>query len=139
MIVRFITWLAVIAAVCAGGFGLLPAAGASAAQPSPVADCNAHLRLTRSYTPQELQQGLNTMPADIKEYTDCYGVLQNQLLAEVGSGHVHSASATGSGGSFLPTPLLVVLGVLVVAAAGFGVVAVRRRKASAGGPTVDRR
>ncbi len=131
--------LGVIGALSTAAGGLLAPAGASAAQPSPVADCNAHLRLTRYYTPQQLQQGLNTMPADIKEYTDCYGVLQNQLLAELGSGHAHSASTTGSGGSFLPTPLLVVLGVLVVAAAGFGVVAVRRRNESAGGPTVDRR
>ena len=119
--------LGVIAAIGTAATGLLGPAGAWGAQPSPVADCNAHLRLTRYYTPQQLQQGLNTMPADIKEYTDCYGVLQNQLLAELGAGHVHSVPTAGSGGSFLPTPLLVVLGVLVLAAAGFGVVAVRRR------------
>jgi hypothetical protein len=91
-----------------------------------VADCNAHTRLTATYTPAQLRQALNTMPSDIKEYTNCYDVIQRQLLSEIGGIKAGSGS-WGGGSSFLPTPLLIVLGVLVVAAAGFAVVARRRR------------
>jgi hypothetical protein len=91
-----------------------------------VADCNAHTRLTATYTPAQLRQALNTMPSDIKEYTNCYDVIQRQLLSEIGG--IKAGGGSGGGGSsFLPTPLLIVLGVLVVAAAGFAMIARRRR------------
>lgn len=124
---RCIKFFAVAALVCAAGIGLRSPAGAVAAQPDPVADCSAHLRLTREYTPQQLQHALDTMSAETREYTDCYTVIQNQLLTQLGEHHGGHASGAGSGGSFLPTPLLVVLGVLVLASAGLGVVALRRR------------
>lgn len=122
VILRFVALLA----ACAVAAAVLSPADAAAAKPDPVADCNANARLTHHYTAQELQNALNTMPADIKEYTDCATVIQNQLLTQLGEGHVGPGS-TGSSGSFLPTPLIVVLAVLVVAAGGFGVVALRRR------------
>src|SRR5436305_10243606 len=76
---------------------------ASAAQSPPVSDCNAHGRLTHTYTPKQLQTALSTMPADIKEYTDCYDVIQRALVADVGGQHVSgSKDSTSSGGSFLP-------------------------------------
>jgi hypothetical protein len=68
------------------------------------------------------------MPADVKEYTDCYDVVQRQLLAQIGGGHGGGAGGSGSGGSFLPTPLLVVLILLGLGAVSFGVVAIRRRR-----------
>jgi hypothetical protein len=67
------------------------------------------------------------MPADVKEYTDCYDVIQRTLLAQAG-GHGGGSGGSGSGGSFLPTPLLVVLIVLALGAVSFSVAAIRRRR-----------
>jgi hypothetical protein len=112
---------AVLAGVLAVG-GTASARGLTKA----VSDCNTHTRLTAHYTPAQLRQALNTMPSDIKEYTNCYDLIQRQLLAEIGGIKAKGGSG-GGGSSFLPTPLLIVLGVLVVAAGGFAVVARRRR------------
>jgi hypothetical protein len=107
---------------------------AAAAQSPPVSDCNAHGRLTQTYTAKQLQTALSTMPADIKEYTDCYDVIQRALVADVGGHHVNgSKDSTSSGGSFLPTPLIVVIVVLALAAATFGGLALRRRSNDRGG------
>jgi hypothetical protein len=101
---------------------------ALAAKNPAVADCVANARLTRSYTAAQLQNALATMPTDIKQYTDCYDVIQRALLQKLGKLHGSGGtSSTSSGGSFLPTPLLIVLIVLVVAAGAFGAVALRRR------------
>jgi hypothetical protein len=119
--------IATILAVAASA-ALLTAAPASAKFTAPVADCNAHTQLTRHYTPAQLTQALNTMPSDVKEYTDCYDVINRALLAEIGGIKTGAPASAGTGGSsFLPTPLLILLGVLIVAAAGFGIVALRRR------------
>ena len=75
----------------------------------------------------ELRGALTTMPADVKEYTNCYDVIQRTLLAQVG-GHGGGSGGSGSGGSFLPTPLLVVLILLGLGAVSFGAVAIRRRR-----------
>ncbi len=118
--------------VCAGGLAAAPALGAG--QAPAVADCNAHGQLTRSYSAKELQTALATMPADIKEYTDCYDVIQRALLGQVGSHHAtNTGDSNGSGGSSFPTWLIVVLVLLVLAAATFGALAVRRRTPP-GGP-----
>ncbi len=110
------------------------AAPALAAQSPPVSDCNAHGRLTQTYTPKQLQAALSTMPADIKEYTDCYDVIQRALVSEVGSQHAgRSNDASSSGGSFLPTPVIVVIVILALAAAIFGGLALRRRSNDGGG------
>jgi hypothetical protein len=107
---------------------LLAAAPASARLSSPVADCNANTRLTQTYTPSQLRTALNTMPAQIKEYTNCYDVIQRALLADIGGIKASSGGGSSDGGSsFLPTPLLIVLGVLVVAAGVLAVIARRRR------------
>ena len=113
---------------------LLCVAPATAAAPAanPVADCNAHTSLTRHYTAAQLQHGLATMPADVREYTNCYDVLNRALTAQLAAAHGGSGGGGGEGGgSILPAPVLAVLAALVVAAAGLGVVALRRR--SAGG------
>ena len=106
---------------------LLAAAPASARLSKAVADCNAHTRLTQTYTEGQLRTALNTMPADVKEYTNCYDVIQRALLADIGGIKANGGDSGGGGSSFLPTPLLIVLGVLVVAAGGFAVIAHRRR------------
>lgn len=105
-------------------------ASASAAAPNPTADCNANGRLTAHYTATSLRQALATMPADTKEYTDCYDVIQRTLLADLGQ--LKGSGSGGSGGSFLPTPVLIILLVLVLAGAGFATVALRRRAGTGG-------
>jgi len=114
---------------------LVACASASAAQTQVVTDCNTHGKLTRHYSVPQLRNALATLPADVKEYTDCYDVIQRALLLQVG-GSSHgggsgpgggSSPGGGSGGSFLPTPLIVVLALLALAGAGFGMAAARRR------------
>jgi hypothetical protein len=99
---------------------------ASAAGLSPaVEDCNAHGSLTRHYTIAELRTAIATIPVDVKEYTNCGDVLQQALLAKIHS--LHPDGNGSGGGSFLPTWLIVVLALLVVGGAGFGVYAWRQR------------
>jgi hypothetical protein len=104
-------------------------AGALGAGPSQAlepawADCNTNGRLTHHYSASQLQGALVSMPADIREYTNCSDVLQQALRVELHGG----SGSGGSGGSFLPTPVVVVLVVLLLAAAGLGAVALRRRR-----------
>jgi hypothetical protein len=117
------------------GAGFARPAGAASLNPV-VADCNAHGRLTQTYSLGELQTALSTLPADVKEYTDCSDVINRALLAQTGSDAHSGSGGGGSGGSFLPTPVIVILILLVLAAATFGAMAVRRRRdggASGGG------
>jgi hypothetical protein len=116
--------LAVLALGWLLGLVLSPPAPAAGLAP-PVADCYAHHRLTRDYTETQLRTGLATMPAYIREYSDCSDVLNRALLQKIGK--LHGGDASGKGGSFLPTWLIVLLGVLVLGAAGSGAVALRNR------------
>lgn len=102
---------------------------AAFASTSPVVtDCNAHGQLTAHYSVTQLRTALATIPADVEEYTDCYNVIDRALLSEVAGSHRASDSSTqSSSGSFLPTPLIVVIAVLAVAAVASGMLAVRRR------------
>jgi hypothetical protein len=122
--------LTLIAVACTIGAVLGPAASvAGAAGSAAVADCNSHGHLTRQYSAAQLRTALSTMPADVKEYTDCYDVIQRTLLASLaGTNHGGGGgSDQGSSGSFLPTPLVVVLVLLALAGATFAAVAIRRR------------
>jgi hypothetical protein len=114
---------------------LAAAPAALAGSANPVADCNAHATLTQHYSVSQLRKALSTMPADIKEYTNCYDVIQRQLLAQLGKSQPSSSNSpsTSSSGSFLPTPVIVVLVVLILAAVTFGAVALRRRRGAGGG------
>jgi len=112
---------------------LIPLAAASA--PSAVADCSSHGILTHHYSVTQLRSALTAMPADVQEYTDCYNVIHNQLLAEIPGGH-HSAggSSSSGGGSSFPTALLAGLIVLVVIGAGAGAYAMTRRSGPPSAP-----
>ncbi len=126
-------WLAVIAmlgvlAVCAA---LVAGPARAAGLSPPVADCYANSRLTRSYTIQQLQNALNTIPIDIKEYSNCENVIQHQLLLQLSELKGTDSSGSG-GGSFLPTWLIVVLALVVIGGVGFGVAAMRRRPSPGG-------
>jgi hypothetical protein len=119
---------------------VLPAPGA-AAPPSgtaaqAISDCNDHAQLTRYYSPTVLREALASMPADVKEYTDCYDVIERQLFSELSKGTTPGAATpkSSSSGSFLPTWLIVVIVLLALAAVTLGAVSIRRRRAVAPGP-----
>jgi hypothetical protein len=110
----------------------LPASAASGS--AVIADCNSHNTLTHTYSISQLETALNTMPADVSEYTDCKDVITRELLIQQGKiKGKDSSGGSSSSGSFLPTPVILVLVVLLLAAATFGALALRRRR-SAGGP-----
>jgi hypothetical protein len=114
---------------------LLATAPNAAAQARPVADCNAHGQLTQTYSAQQLKGALATMPATIKEYTNCYDVIQTQLLNQLGGAKdAGGGKDSGSGSSFLPVPVIILLAVLLIAAGGYAALAVRRRGSGGGGP-----
>ena len=103
---------------------------ASAAQSAVIVDCNAHSQLTQHYTVAQLRTALNTMPPTVKEYTNCYDVINRALLAQIGSGSGGGSAGTGSGGSFLPVWLIVVLVLLIGGGGAYAFLAYRR-----GGPS----
>ena len=122
---RLIALAAVLAALPGAIVAAVPARAATSGT-VVVADCNAHGKLTATYSVPALQDALSTMTPAVKAYTNCYDVIQRALLAQV-SGTKASGSDSGSSGSFLPTPVLIVLIALVLGAAAFGVLALRRR------------
>jgi hypothetical protein len=130
MIRRSVIAALLLGALCSAATGMVAAPPARASATQVIADCNAHGKLDGHYSAAELRGALATMPADIQEYSDCYDVIQSQLLAQLSGRGGSGGSDPGSGGSFLPTPLIVVLVVLVLAGATFGAVAIRRRRGS---------
>jgi hypothetical protein len=117
--------IALICALMFAAVGPLAGSAAGAGLSAPVLDCNDHGQLTKHYTAQQLRSALATMPADLKQYTNCYDLINHALLAQLGK--LGGTGSGSGGGSFLPTWLLVVLGVLVVGGAGFGGLALRQR------------
>jgi hypothetical protein len=112
--------------VCAAAAGTLAQpVGASGLTPA-VVDCYAHARLTRHYTISQLRHALQTMPADVAEYSDCTDEIQRQLYAQIGGKHLSGGSPSG-GGSFLPAWLIAALALLALAGVGLAAVAWRRR------------
>jgi len=113
--------------------GLASPAVAAAGAAAVIADCNAHNQLTRPYPPAQLRAALTTMPASLKEYTDCYDVINRALIARLSNSHlVGAATPSSSGGSFFSVPVIVVLVVLLAAAGSFGALGLRRRGSSGG-------
>lgn len=106
-----------------------PGAAAAGSLPPAVVDCNAHSKLTRHYSAGELRIALARMPPSITEYTVCYDVIERQLLSEIGAQKLSGGASGGSGGSFLPAPVLAAVIVLALGAASLGVLALRRRRA----------
>jgi hypothetical protein len=115
----------VAAAICLGGSPALASSGSAV-----VADCNATGTLSHHYTVDELRNALATMSADVKEYTDCYDVIERQLLSQLAALHGHGSGGSSGGGSFLPAPLIAVIVVLLLAAGGLGLSALRRKRPS---------
>jgi hypothetical protein len=120
------------AALTAAAVMLVVPVRALAAQ-SPVDDCNVHAALTRHYTAAQLRNALNTMPPTVKEYTNCYDLINRALLAQIGTPGGGSAGKS-SGGSFLPVWLIVVLGLVIVGGGGYALLAFRRQGGGAEAP-----
>ncbi len=123
-----------LALVAAAISAACSAPGALAAALTPITDCQAHGKLTQSYTVAQLEHSLATMPADVKQYTDCQDVITTALNAALKTGKSPgSASSGSSGGSFLPTWLIVVIVILLLGGATFAAISVRRRRNPEGG------
>jgi hypothetical protein len=131
----------VLALGCALVIGVPALAGAAASGTAAqaITDCNDHDHLTQTYSSAVLRQALAQMPADVREYTDCFDVIERQLFKQLGqSGAAGGASSTSSSGSSgLPTWLIVVIVVLALAAITFGALALRRRRAAPGPGETD--
>jgi len=107
---------------------LTPLSGAASAASNPViVDCRNHGMLTRSYSIGQLQHALSTMDAPTKEYTSCPDVINRALGQALANPGGKGGTGGNGSGSFLPTPVLIILVVLLLAAVSFGAVAVRRR------------
>ena len=123
--------------VCLVAGGLAVAAGDAYARQSPSVDCNAHnYKLTHHYTIGALQHALATMPAQIKEYTPCYQVVQQQLNAQLASSGkpTVTTAAPKSSGSSLSGVLIAVVVVIVLAGGGMAWWASRRNSGGGGTP-----
>jgi hypothetical protein len=94
-----------------------------------LSDCNAHDALTKTYTVAELRNALATMPATMREYTDCQDVISRALNTALGNGGKSNGASASSGGSSLSTGVIVVIVVLALVAATLGAIAIRRRRA----------
>jgi hypothetical protein len=105
----------------------LSAAPSYASQTQVLSDCNQHAALTHTYTLSDLRGALATMPTPMKEYTNCSDVIQRAIIAQIGSTNGSGNTSGSSGGSFLPTPVIIILIALALAAGGYAVMAVRRR------------
>jgi hypothetical protein len=130
--------LALICGAAAAGALALSTALALAAGNAIINDCQANGQLTHPYTVQQLRHALSVMPATVKQYTNCFDVVQNALVSarkHHGTTPVHSSN--GGGSSFLPTPVIVILVVVILAALTFGALAIRRRAGTDAGPDPD--
>jgi len=80
MLRRLLTAVAVVASCL-----LIPATSALASGADVIRDCNDNGRLTKTYSQKEYRQALAQMPADIKQYTDCEGIIRRAQLGLPGS------------------------------------------------------
>jgi hypothetical protein len=126
---RLVTSLVLVCALSAAAPAVVIAQSSDTAS-AAITDCNDHGTLTAHYSVDTLRTALATMPADVREYTDCYDVIEKQLFAQLGTSGTAGTTTTGSssGGSVLPTWLIVVIVVLALAALTFGALAIRRRR-----------
>ncbi|HWE10304.1 MAG TPA: hypothetical protein VG325_13200 [Solirubrobacteraceae bacterium] len=117
--------------VCLAALAGVKPPGALAASSAPgsavraiFAQC-ASGRLSGGYTSAQLRQALNSMSATVRQYTSCPDVVQAAIFRS--QHHRGSVAAITSTGQFVPTPVVAVLGVLIVGAGGLGILAFLRR------------
>jgi hypothetical protein len=130
MMRRLVTSLLVACALSAAVPAVAAAQSGGGTGAQAITDCNDNGTLTGHYSADALRNALANMPADVREYTDCYDVIEKQLFAQLGtsSSTGTGGSSSSSGGSVLPTWLIVVIVVLALAALTFGALAIRRRR-----------
>jgi len=76
----------------------VPLAGPAAASADPARDCAQHGSLTRTYTLAQLRAALGALPADVREYTDCYDQIRRaELAAAATQGKKKKSGSSGSG------------------------------------------
>jgi hypothetical protein len=102
-----------------------PAAQAASPVDAILKDCSSG-HLSHSYTLAQLRKALAEMSASEKQYTSCVDVVTQGILT-VKAGK--TTGPKGGGGSFLPTPVIVILVVLILAGVTFGAIAIRQRRA----------
>lgn len=120
-----LTRLAVGTAVGLVGLGTGVALAASGGAATAIlAQCNSG-NVAGRFTVQQLEHALTIMSAYTRQYTSCPDVIQAAIATA--QHHLGTATARGSVGAFLPAPLIAVLAVLVLVAAGLGALAMRRR------------
>jgi hypothetical protein len=127
---RLLVLVCAVLAVAASGFSAAPALAAGNAI---INDCQSHGALTHPDTVAELRHALAVMPATVKQYTNCYDVIQAAII----SARKHNGTlpvSSGGGSSFLPTPVIIIIVVLILAALTYGALAIRRRRGDDGGP-----
>lgn len=124
--------LALLCAAIALALTMLAPSSALAGTDPVISECANTGRLEHTYTLAQLRHARATLPSSVKEYTNCYDVISQAIVATLKTGTDTGGSGKSSGGSFLPTPVIIVLVVLILAAVTFGVIAVRRRQR--GGP-----
>jgi hypothetical protein len=108
--------------VCPDALGASRASGSSVQ--AVLAQCSSG-HLSGDYTLVQLRQALHMMQSAVMQYTSCPDVVQAAILGA--QHHGGSIGAISSGGSFLPTPVLAILGLLILGAGAFSVLALRRR------------
>lgn len=114
---------------CAAVAALLVLPGQALAISPVTTDCNTHNKLTHHYSVSELRNALATMPADVKEYTSCYQVIEDQLFHQLGKKAPSSGSGSSTSGgssSFLSTPVLIIVILVIVLGGGLAFIAARR-------------
>ena len=127
---RLVTSLLIACALSAAVPAIAAAQSGGGSGAQAITDCNDNGTLTGHYSADALRNALANMPADVREYTDCYDVIEKQLFAQLGTSSSTGTGGSGSssGGSVLPTWLIVVIVVLALAALTFGALAIRRRR-----------
>ena len=134
---RLFIVFALVCALVAGPTAAIAAAASGDTAAAAIADCSANDRLTHHYSAATLTAALAKLPADVREYSDCYDVIEKQLFAQLGTSSSNgSGGGSSSGGSVLPTWLLIVIILLALGALTFGALAIRSRRAQQtdGGP-----
>src|ERR1700747_2567870 len=96
-----------LACACAAVVGAAVPPAMAASGNAVINDCESNGQLTHPYSLQQLQHALAVMPASVKQYTNCYDVIETGLLR---AKHKRTGGAGGTGsssGGFLPTPVIV--------------------------------
>jgi hypothetical protein len=126
---RLFIVFALVCALFAVPTAALAAAASGDTAAAAIADCSANDRLTHHYSAATLTAALAKLPADVREYSDCYDVIEKQLFAQLGTSSSNgSGGGSSSGGSVLPTWLLIVIILLALGALTFGALAIRSRR-----------